>query len=106
MLVREVEDRQEEEEMLQEELGRSAASNRAMVHVVGEYEKTIEQLVQEKTRQKSALIAQAEEKKEEARQVRSEIDDVKRASRDLTKKYSRTREVISGYITTEADLKG
>ena len=38
--------------------------------------------------------------------MRSEIEDVKRASRDLTKKYSRTREVISGYITTEADLKG
>ena len=106
LLVEEVEDKQEEEEMLQEELGRSADSNRAMVHVVGEYEKTIEQLVQEKTRQKSVLITKAGEKREETDQVRIEIEEVKRASKDLTKKYSRTREVISGYITTEADLKG
>ena len=106
MLVRELEDRQEEEEMLQEELGRSGASNRAMVHVVGEYEKTIEQLLQEKTRQTSVLTSQAEEKREEATQVRSEIEDVKRASKDLTKKYSRTREAISGFVTTEAELKG
>merc|ERR1719370_2308057 len=77
-----------------------------MVHVVGEYEKTIEQLVQEKTRQKSVLITKAGEKREETDQVRIEIEEVKRASKDLTKKYSRTREVISGYITTEADLKG
>ena len=106
LLVEEVEDKQEEEEMLQEELGRSADSNRAMVHVVGEYEKTIEQLVQEKTRQRSVLIAQAQEKREEVMQVGIEIEEVKRASKGLTKKYSRTREVISGYITTEADLKG
>ena len=106
LLVGELEDRQEEEEMLQEELDRSAASNRAMVHVVGEYEKTIEQLVQEKARQRTVLIAQAEEKKEEVTQVLSEIEDVKRASKDLTKKYSRTKEVISGYVATEAELKG
>jgi len=77
-----------------------------MVHVVAEYEKTIEQLVQEKARQKTVLIAQAEEKKEEVTQVLSEIEDVKRASKDLTKKYSRTKEVISGYVATEAELKG
>ena len=106
VLVGEVEDKQEEEEMLQEELNRTAASNKAMVHVVGEYEKTIEQLVQERTKEKSHLLTQAEEKVEEVRQVRIEIEDVKRASKDLTKKYSRTREAISGYITAEAELKG
>ena len=77
-----------------------------MGHVVGEYEKTIEQLVQEKTRQRSVLITRAKEKREEVLQVGTEIEEVRRASKDLTKKYSRTREVISGYITMEADLKG
>ena len=74
--------------------------------VVIEYEKTIEQLVQERTKERSHLLTQAEEKVEEVRQVRIEIEDVKRASKDLTKKYSRTREAISGYITAEAELKG
>ena len=106
VLVRQVEDKQEEEELLQEELNRSAESNKAMMHCVDEYEKTIEQLLDEKTKQRSVLAAQAEEKRAELVQVRLEIEDVKRASRDLTKKYSRTREAISGYMTTEAELKG
>ena len=77
-----------------------------MMHCVNEYEKTVEQLLDEKTKQRSVLAAQAEEKRAELVQVRLEIEDVKRASRDLTKKYSRTREAISGYMTTEAELKG
>ena len=101
--VRQVEDKQEEEESLQEELNRSAESNKAMMHCVDEYEKTIEQLLDEKTKQRSVLAAQAEKKRAQLVQVNIEI--VKRASRDLTKKYSRTREAISGYMTTEAELK-
>ena len=84
VLVRQVEDKQEEEESLQEELNRSAESNNAMMHCVNEYEKTIEQLLDEKTKQRSVLAAQAEEKRAELVQVRIEIEDVQRASRDLT----------------------
>ena len=39
-----------------------------------------------------------EEKMENVRQVRIEIEDVKRASKDVTRKYSGTREAISGYV--------
>ena len=106
VLVREVEERQEEEELLQEELNRSAESNKAMMHCVNEYEKTIEQLLDEKTKQRSVLTSQAEDKRAELGQVKIEIEDVKRATRDLNKKYSRTREAISGYMTAEAELKG
>merc|ERR1719370_1965126 len=106
VLVREVEDRQEEEEVLQEELNRSAENNKAMMPCVNEYEKTIEQLLDEKTKQMSVLTSQAEDRRAELGQVRIEVEDVKRASRDLNKKYSRTREAISGYMTAEAELKG
>ena len=106
VLVREVEERQEEEELLQEELNRSAESNKAMMHCVNEYEKTIEQLLDEKTKQRSVLTSQAEDRRAELGQVKIEIEDVKRATRDLNKKYSRTREAISGYMTAEAELKG
>ena len=105
VLVREVEDRQEEEELLQEELNRSAESNKAMIHCVNEYEKTIKQLLDEKTKQRSVLTSQVEDRRAELSQVRIEVEDVKRASRDLNKKYSRTREAISGYMTAEAELK-
>ena len=106
VLVREVEDRQEEEELLHEELNRCAESNKAMMHCVSEYEKTIEQLLDEKTKQRSVLTSQAENRRAELGQVKIEIEDVKRATRDLNKKYSRTREAISGYMTAEAELKG
>jgi len=106
VLVREVEERQEEEELLHEELNRSAESNKAMMHCVNEYEKTIEQLLDEKTKQRSVLTSQAEDRRAELGQVKIEIEDVKRATRDLNKKYSRTREAISGYMTAEAELKG
>merc|ERR1719282_1313220 len=106
VLVREVEDKQEEEELLHEELNRSAESNKAMMHCVNEYEKTIEQLLDEKTKRRSVLTSQAEDRRAELGQVKIEIEDVKRATRDLNKKYSRTREAISGYMTAEAELKG
>ena len=106
VLVREVEERQEEEELLHEELNGSAESNKAMMHCVNEYEKTIEQLLDEKTKQRSVLTSQAENRRAELGQVKIEIEDVKRATRDLNKKYSRTREAISGYMTAEAELKG
>ena len=77
-----------------------------MKHCVNEYEKTIEQLLDEKTKQRSVLTSQAEDKRAELGQVKIEIEDVKRATRDLNKKYSRTREAISGYMTAEAELKG
>merc|ERR1719282_718302 len=66
VLVREVEDRQEEEELLHEELNRSAESNKAMMHCVSEYEKTIEQLLEEKTKQRSVLTSQAEDRRAES----------------------------------------
>ena len=76
------------------------------MHCVNEYEKTIEQLLDEKTKQRSVLTSQAEARRAELGQVRIEVEDVKRASRDLTKKYSRTREAITGYMSAEAELKG
>merc|ERR1712013_978071 len=93
-------------ELLHEELNRSAERNKAMIHCVNEYEKTIEQLLDEKTKQRSVLTSQAENRRAELGQVKIEIEDVKRATRGLNKKYSRTREAISGYMTAEAELKG
>jgi len=100
-----VEERMGEEDSLRRQLAAFDTNNQQMLQVVEEYEKTIQQLLTEKNREKDVGLTNIEKKKEEAEQIKSEIEDVKRASKDLNKKYSRTKEVITTSMANEAALK-
>ena len=96
---------QGEEHRLRRQLAAVDSNNCQMMEIVGQFEETIEQLLKEKAREKQSLRAGIEKKMEEKEQVRSEVRDVERASKDLSKKYSRTKEVIQAHMTSEAGLK-
>ena len=94
-----------EEHRLRRQLATVDSNNCQMMEIVGQFEETIEQLLKEKAREKQSLRAGIEKKMEEKEQVRSEVSDVERANKDLSKKYSRTKEVIQAHMTSEAGLK-
>ena len=96
---------QGEEHRLRRQLAAVDSNNCQMMEIVGQFEETIEQLLKEKAREKQSLRAGIEKKMEEKEQVRSEVSDVERANKDLSKKYSRTKEVIQAHMTSEAGLK-
>ena len=96
---------QGEEHRLRRQLAAVDSNNCQMMEIVGQFEETIEQLLKEKAREKQSLRAGIEKKMEEKEQVRSEVSDVERANKDLSKKYSRTKEVIQAHMASEAGLK-
>ena len=96
---------QGEEHRLRRQLAAVDSNNCQMMEIVGQFEETIEQLLKGKAREKQSLRAGIEKKMEEKEQVRSEVRDVERANKDLSKKYSRTKEVIQAHMTSEAGLK-
>ena len=100
-----LEERMGVEETFRKQLAVSDTNNQQMLQVVEEYEKTIQQLLAEKKKERDVGLANIEKKKEEAEQIKTEIEDVKRASRDLNKKYSRTKEVITASMANETALK-
>jgi hypothetical protein len=94
-----------EADRLLRELADSDINNQQMMNIVGEFEKTIEQLLEEKAKSKENFKIKMEDKREETKQIKCEIEDVERAKKDLTKKYARTKEVITAHIASEAGLK-
>ena len=96
---------QGEEQRLRRQVAAVDSNNCQMMGIVGQFEETIEQLLKEKAREKQSLMAGIEKKMEEKEQVKSEVRDVERANKDLSKKYSRTKEVIQAHMASEAELK-
>merc|ERR1712179_586291 len=100
-------ERQGEIEKMRWEVATSEESNVQMLGIVGDFETTIEQLINEKERENVACQIEREKADEERNQILGDLQDVKRAFKDLHKKYERTKEVevINALKTNEDNLK-
>merc|ERR1719499_16177 len=100
-----VRESQQEVERLREELASSAESNRAMMGIVEEFEKTISQLISEKERESVCNVITRERLQTERAQILEDLQAVERAFNDLHRKYERTKEVVAGVKSNEDILK-
>merc|ERR1712218_508877 len=100
-----VRESQQEVDRLREELASSAESNRAMMGIVEEFEKTISQLISEKERESVCNVIARERLQAERGQILDDLQSVERAFNDLHRKYERTKEVVAGFKTNEDILK-
>merc|ERR1712179_179259 len=98
-------ERQGEIEKMRWEVATSEESNTKMLGIVGDFETTIGQLINEKERENVACQIEREKAEEERNQILSDLPDVKRAFKDLHKKYERTKEVINALKSNEDNLK-
>jgi len=90
---------------LTNDIGKMDANNNDMMLIVGEFEKTISQLLQEKERDNVVLDIEKDRLKLERDQVLEDLGAVERAFADLHRKYERTREVVGGFKSNEDMLK-
>jgi len=97
--------RQGEIEKMRWEAANSEENNTQMLGIIGDFETTIGQLIQEKERENVACQIQREKAEEERNQILGDLQDVKRAFKDLHKKYERTKEVINALKSNEDNLK-
>jgi len=100
-----VRESQKEVERLRAELASSGESNRAMMGIVEEFEKTISQLISEKERESVCNVIARERLQAERGQILDDLQSVERAFNDLHRKYERTKEVVAGFKTNEDILK-
>jgi len=99
--------REQEKEMdkLRSELSNTVESNRAMMGIVEEFEKTISQLIAEKEREAVCNQITREKLLTERNQILEDLQAVERAFNDLHRKYERTKEVVAGFKSNEDVLK-
>jgi len=90
---------------LKNDLCKMDTNNNEMLVIVGEFEKTISQLMQEKERDNVVLEIEKDRLKQERDQVLEDLGAVERAFADLHRKYERTREVVGGFKANEDMLK-
>merc|ERR1712029_812232 len=80
-------------------------SNNQMMIIIDEFEKTIQQLIQEKERSQVVTEIERERIFGERNQIFEDLQAVERAFTDLHRKYERTKEVIAGFKSNEDVLK-
>merc|ERR1712061_894115 len=73
--------------------------------IVDEFEKTIQQLIQEKERGQVVTEIEKERILNERNQILEDLQAVERAFNDLHRKYERTKEVVAGFKANEDSLK-
>ena len=99
--------KQQEAELvrLRRELAGHTESNKQMMGIVEEFEKTIQQLIREKERTQVVSEIERERAVTERNQIFEDLQAVERAFTDLHRKYERTKEVIAGFKSNEDVLK-
>ena len=99
--------KQQEAELirLRRELAGHTESNKQMMGIVEEFEKTIQQLIREKERSQVVAEIERERALTERNQIFEDLQAVERAFTDLHRKYERTKEVIAGFKSNEDVLK-
>merc|ERR1719187_457976 len=90
---------------LKMDLHNAVESNRQMMGIVEEFEKTISQLIAERERERVCQEIERERVTAERNQVMDDLQAVERAFNDLHRKYERTKEVITGFKDNEDMLK-
>jgi len=90
---------------LKTDIAKMDTNNNEMTLIVGEFEKTIGQLIQEKERDQVVLEIDKDRLRGERDQVLEDLGAVERAFSDLHKKFERTREVVQGFKSNEDMLK-
>jgi chromosome segregation ATPase len=73
--------------------------------VVGEYERTISEVISERERNRVCHDIDREKLQAELEQVRADFRSAEVAFNDVHRKYERTKDVISGFVSNEATLK-
>ena len=104
-LTAQVKQQQAELERLRRELAGHMESNKQMMGIVEEFEKTIQQLIREKERTQVVSEIERERAGTERNQIFEDLQAVERAFTDLHRKYERTKEVIAGFKSNEDVLK-
>eukprot|EP00092_Neocalanus_flemingeri_P035827 GFUD01039007.1.p1 GENE.GFUD01039007.1~~GFUD01039007.1.p1 ORF type:complete len:2150 (+),score=757.42 GFUD01039007.1:317-6766(+) len=100
-----VREKQKEIEFLKHDLQQNTESNRQMMIIVEEFEKTIGQLIAEKEREQVCNEISRDRIQNERNQILEDLQAVERAFNDLHRKYERTKEVVAGFKTNEDVLK-
>merc|ERR1719471_836252 len=100
-----VREKQAEIDQLRIKLEMHQDNNNQMTLIVDEFEKTIQQLIQEK--EKNQVVSEIERERimGERNQIFEDLQAVERAFTDLHRKYERTKEVIAGFKSNEDVLK-
>jgi len=97
--------KQREIDMLKHDLQQNTESNKQMMMIVEEFEKTIGQLIAEKEREQVYNEIARDRVQNERNQILEDLQAVERAFNDLHRKYERTKEVVAGFKTNEDLLK-
>lgn len=100
-----VKEKQNEIDMLKHDLQQNTESNKQMMMIVEEFEKTIGQLIGEKEREQVCNEIARDRVQNERNQILEDLQAVERAFNDLHRKYERTKEVVGGFKTNEDVLK-
>merc|ERR1719300_1525120 len=100
-----VKDKQKEIDQLKLDLQQNTESNRQMMIIVEEFEKTIGQLIAEKEREQVCNEIARDRIQNERNQILEDLQAVERAFNDLHRKYERTKEVVAGFKSNEDTLK-
>merc|ERR1712176_186735 len=88
-----------------EEIKRVESNNEQMLIVVDEFERTIQQIVNDKEKENVCLFIQKETVERERDEVVADLQNVERAFNDLNNKFERTKDVVAGFAETEESLK-
>ncbi|XP_059083460.1 transforming acidic coiled-coil-containing protein 3-like isoform X1 [Tigriopus californicus] len=80
-------------------------SNRQMMIVVEEYEKTISEILSERERDRVCHEIEKDKLTSERNQIFDDLRSAERSFNDVHRKYERTKEVISGFKQNEDSLK-
>merc|ERR1712111_234322 len=100
-----VKQKQAEVDQLRIKLEMHSDNNSQMMVIVDEFEKTIQQLIQDKERSQVVTEIERERILYERGQIFEDLQAVERAFTDLHRKYERTKEVIAGFKSNEDVLK-
>merc|ERR1712228_1053080 len=92
-------------DLLKQDLQQNTESNKQMMIIVEEFERTIGQLISEKERESVCNVIESERLQTERAQILEDLQAVERAFNDLHRKYERTKEVVAGFKSNEDILK-
>merc|ERR1712142_607248 len=104
-LANNVKEKQKEIDLLKHDLLQNTESNKQMMMIVEEFEKTIGQLIAEKEREQVCHEIERDRVQNERNQILEDLQAVERAFNDLHRKYERTKEVVAGFKANEDTLK-
>merc|ERR1712142_1160710 len=104
-LTNNVKEKQKEIDLLKHDLLQNTESNKQMMMIVEEFEKTIGQLIAEKEREQVCHEIERDRVQNERNQILEDLQAVERAFNDLHRKYERTKEVVAGFKANEDTLK-